>query len=288
VYVIVLCLLIGIAFLPGTARAVTYAVGLSGSVIALLVGITKLADSARQAGQSLLGVSRKNQERAEEAKSNLSEAQAGLDRLRNESAAGLYGFVEERYKTDDYRKYLGMVPLIRRDLQELDRLSREKKDTLGIDRIVLYIDDLDRCPTPQVIKVMEAVNLLFGFPLFVVVIAVDSRWLLRSLAQEYASVFQSPDSDAPTPQDYLEKIIQIPFWIRAMDASGFSRLMDNLSVPPQKPPDSSEPSSSAATRPSSPVPQADMTAPATITTPWARRSCRRERIGGRQRAAGCS
>jgi KAP family P-loop domain len=76
---------------------------------------------------------------------------------------------------------MGMVPLIRHDLEQLSKHTLEEGYTPRLDRIVLYIDDLDRCPTHQVIKVMEAVNLLFGFPLFVVVMAVDSRWLLRSL-----------------------------------------------------------------------------------------------------------
>ena len=59
----------------------------------------------------------------------------------------------------------------------------------SIERIVLYIDDLDRCPSGQVVKVLEAVSLLFGFPLFVVG-AVDSRWLVHSLRHEYAHVFR--------------------------------------------------------------------------------------------------
>lgn len=50
-----------------------------------------------------------------------------------------------------------------------------------IDRIVLYIDDLDRCPEETVVKVLQAVHLLLAFPLFVVVVGVDPRWLLYSL-----------------------------------------------------------------------------------------------------------
>jgi hypothetical protein len=37
----------------------------------------------------------------------------------------------------------------------------------AIDRIVLYVDDLDRCPPPRVVEVLEAVHLLLAGRLFV-------------------------------------------------------------------------------------------------------------------------
>jgi hypothetical protein len=48
-----------------------------------------------------------------------------------------------------------------------------------IDRIVLYIDDLDRCSTETVSQVLDAVHLLLALPLFAVVVGVDPRWLAR-------------------------------------------------------------------------------------------------------------
>ena len=48
-------------------------------------------------------------------------------------------------------------------------------DTRPIERIVLYIDDLDRCPPERVVEVLQAVHLLLAFELFVVVVAVDAR-----------------------------------------------------------------------------------------------------------------
>jgi hypothetical protein len=141
---------------------------------------------------------------------------------------GLYGFVEDRYHAEDYRRYLGMIPLIRGDLKQLARHAAKDQGGPGIERIVLYIDDLDRCAADQVVKVLEAVNLLFVLPLFVVVVAVDSRWLVRSLEEHYPQIFGSGVAAAPSPQDYLEKIIQIPFWLRPMTATGFGQLITQL------------------------------------------------------------
>src|SRR5262245_63527213 len=87
-----------------------------------------------------------------------------------------------------------------------------------IERIVLYIDDLDRCSPEQVVEVLQAVHLLLALELFVVVVGVDPRWLLRALRGEYRAMLtgegSAPDEDEwwqTTPQDYLEKIFNIPF-----------------------------------------------------------------------------
>ena len=41
------------------------------------------------------------------------QARRQLDQLRAEGPGVLYDFVSERYAAEDYRKYLGMLPLIR-------------------------------------------------------------------------------------------------------------------------------------------------------------------------------
>lgn len=92
---------------------------------------------------------------------------------------------------------------------------------LDVDRIVLYIDDLDRCPPDVVVKVLEAVNMLLAFRLFVVVIGVDGRWLEKSLKRTYRSLLDDP-------MEYLEKIVQLPFVLRPMSGVDFGNLVDAL------------------------------------------------------------
>ena len=138
----------------------------------------------------------------------------------------LNDFIAERTGSNDYRSHLGIPAVVRQDLERLSRLIGQQRAGTGCDaphaveRVVLYIDDLDRCPTELVIKVLEAVHLLLAFPLFVVVVAVDSRWLESSLREHYA---QLRDQGA-APADYLEKIFQVPFRVRSLD-SGVRRQM---------------------------------------------------------------
>jgi hypothetical protein len=103
-------------------------------------------------------------------------------------------------------------------------------------RIVLYIDDLDRCPPDRVVQVLQAVHLLLAFPLFVVVVAVDSRWLSQSLHKHYEELLRSKNGSTQTeafnaqatPQDYLEKIFQVPFWVRPLTSMGRAQIVNGL------------------------------------------------------------
>src|SRR5262249_19428778 len=79
-----------------------------------------------------------------------------------------------------------------------------------------------------VVKVLEAVHLLLAFRSFVVVVGVDVRWLENSLLKHYKGQLDGgatkTDSslvfNPASPRDYLEKIFQIPFWLRPLTFSG--------------------------------------------------------------------
>ena len=93
------------------------------------------------------------------------------------SALLLDEFIKSRSGTDEYQKQLGFLALVRRDFERLSDLIAAANEEWrspfkntpppSINRIVLYIDDLDRCKVETVIHVLEAVYLLLAFPLFV-------------------------------------------------------------------------------------------------------------------------
>ena len=166
----------------------------------------------------------------------------------------LTALVERRGRRDSpYRAQLGLMTQIREDFEQMARLlaapagqpsTEPDVDAVGdelprIDRIVVYIDDLDRCPPDRVVQVLEAVQLLLAVPLFVVVVAVDPRWLLRSLTVHYQELFDAANpagtsqdgSWGSTPMQYLEKIFQIPFTLPPVDQTGYTTMIDALTAP---------------------------------------------------------
>ena len=211
-----------------------------------------------------------------EAQTALNEAKAPLAQYgqgAQTSAPGtiLRYFLFEDGDVRDYDKHVGLVSRARRSFEQLDAIvatdregpaARQKKargealtakelaalerfeamqlGEAGLrvpDRIVLYIDDLDRCTHQQVYDVLQAIHLLLAFELFVVVVGVDVRWVEEAVARQFVvSVDDLPDSATAADHeaarrraeterrkraiDYLEKIFQLPFWLRPLSTQG--------------------------------------------------------------------
>jgi Protein kinase domain/KAP family P-loop domain len=165
-------------------------------------------------------------------------AAADMEIAEIQSGHRIRDFIAARAGSSDYQRNLGLISVVRRDLARLSRLvSHPSHDSEAIDRVVLYIDDLDRCPAERVAEVLQAVHLLLAFPLFIVVVGADVQWLLRSLELHYAELIateRAPEVEqdpelalhwSATPQNYLDKIFQIPFSLRPMGPAGFDRLI---------------------------------------------------------------
>ncbi|WIE71593.1 P-loop NTPase fold protein [Curtobacterium sp. MCJR17_020] len=90
-----------------------------------------------------------------------------------------------------------------------DRLRELGDDlTKANQRIVVLVDDLDRCPPDTIVDILEAVHFLTDVQGFVFVLALDYEVLVDAIRLRYPSV------DAAL---FIEKIIQIPFWIPEVD-----------------------------------------------------------------------
>jgi len=78
-------------------------------------------------------------------------------------------------------------------------------------KIVVFIDDLDRCFPNKAIRLLESIKLVLGQRGFIFVLAVDRRILESYLDQRYKRKFGL--DDYRQGQSYLDKIIQLPLWI---------------------------------------------------------------------------
>lgn len=162
-----------------------------------------------------------------------------------------FNFIAKRSGDGVYEKHLGLISTIRRDFQTMTDLfigaNEEKHRQVAtkpgavpevtsletsefrrrfekpLDRIVLYIDDLDRCTDDKVIDVLQAVHLLMAYRLFIVVVGVDKRCVQNALVYrnllQYSQFCKNNDMEFLAqmgisiikPSEYLEKIFQIPF-----------------------------------------------------------------------------
>jgi hypothetical protein len=82
----------------------------------------------------------------------------------------------------------------------------------GIKRVVVLVDDLDRCLPPTVVMTLEAIKLFLSVKKMAFVIATDEALVKAAITKH----FDPSQQGARMAADYLEKIIQIPLTVPAL------------------------------------------------------------------------
>jgi hypothetical protein len=246
------------------ARAASGAVEKVDKVVATVVAqYEKQIDGDEQVGAARASLT-EAQVSAQNAAAALQAARDALARAQVEAAnaslpAQTLQLVSSRIEERSYAKELTTLSVARADLEALSRILRAQRTDAGavngalraVDRVILYIDDLDRCRPEDVVRVLQLVHMLLAFELFVVVVAVDARWVEQALRQSYpwlskgagtpaanAAAITSAGGthiepfEAVTPEDYLEKIFQIAFWLEPMTAGRAASYLTSLVRPP--------------------------------------------------------
>jgi len=128
-----------------------------------------------------------------------------------------------------YEKTFGIVHEVHKDLQLISdaMLNNRQKDIFprGDPRIILFVDDLDRCDQATVVRVIESLQLLVKTKLFVAVLAIDPRYVTLSLEKGYKEVLDPKIS--PTGMDFIEKIIQMPFRLPGVGQNNVDAFVDS-------------------------------------------------------------
>jgi hypothetical protein len=130
--------------------------------------------------------------------------------------------VLEELATDTYVPHRGVIGFAHQDLRRLaDALIRANRDRDPatppvVERIVLYIDDLDRCPPERVVEVIQAVNLLMSMPIFMVVVAADPRWLFHALETVRGDAVDDARQRHRYALSLLDKVFNLVYTMRPL------------------------------------------------------------------------
>lgn len=82
--------------------------------------------------------------------------------------------------------------------------------SVDVERIIVFIDDLDRCSSEKIVEAFETIKLFLNTPETTFVIGADAP----KIEQAIGSVYRVAESTRSTvARDYLEKIVQLPFSI---------------------------------------------------------------------------
>ncbi|HEY5793661.1 MAG TPA: P-loop NTPase fold protein [Bosea sp. (in: a-proteobacteria)] len=238
-------LLVGVA---SASAALLPAIRIVGGLMKSTAGFAEKLDSVtKDKLKQVLASEVQLKEAAAEAKARreaVERAQKALARYVDPASASnpprlLRYVLEDDPETRVFDSHIGLISRARRLFQSVDEIVKEQREKRKAgeqgdidvpDRIVLYIDDLDRCTHAQVYDVLQAIHLLLAFELFVVVVGVDVRWVEEAVARQFAPAPTERSTTATQEErevdrrkraiEYLEKIFQLPFWLRALSTAG--------------------------------------------------------------------
>jgi Cdc6-like AAA superfamily ATPase len=103
-------------------------------------------------------------------------------------------------------------------------------------RVLIVIDDLDRCEPDKAVEVLQAINLLLNFDSFIVCMGIDARVITGAVERHYKDLLGPAGISG---YEYLDKIIQIPFRIPTPSEGDLGRFLETqlgrTPTPPRSP-----------------------------------------------------
>ncbi|GIH95227.1 P-loop NTPase fold protein [Planobispora siamensis] len=99
-------------------------------------------------------------------------------------------------------------------------------------RIVVFVDDLDRCLPANALDLIESMKLFFDLPGFVFVVGVDQDVVERAVQEKFPA-HTRPGANGPgavdrTELEYVKKIFQVPYALPPMTAVQLDDLMRSI------------------------------------------------------------
>lgn len=96
----------------------------------------------------------------------------------------------------------------------------------NVSRIVVFVDDLDRCLPTSALTMLESMKLFFDMPGFVFVVGLDERAVEAAVRTKFATL--PSGSDRQIEREYLKKIFQVPYTLPTMAPRQLGDLLDWL------------------------------------------------------------
>ena len=123
-------------------------------------------------------------------------------------------FLKDAINADDEEKKYEAVREFRKDFEDLIKKSQQG-------RIVVLIDDLDRCLPRHIIENLEAIKLFLDVPRTAFVIAADNFIVSNAIKSEYKDILAAASTDnkedrTEVGNSYMEKFIQLPYKIPSL------------------------------------------------------------------------
>ena len=109
-------------------------------------------------------------------------------------------------------------------LRELQKALDTARTSDPDRRIVIMIDDLDRCLPSKVIDVLESIKVMLDVPGFIFVLALDESTIIKAVDNYYGPGY------GISSKDYVKKLVQVEFRLpplRVSDITEYTRMLQS-------------------------------------------------------------
>ncbi len=131
---------------------------------------------------------------------------------------------EEMEEKMDYLNKLYRESVYYEGLDKIKEQMASIREEHGDYRVVVFIDDLDRCSPVKALEVLESIKLFLDMEGFIFVIGLSHKTVTQLITQAYKLTGISGD-------DYIKKIIQIPIKIPSWSKESIIDLINTTITP---------------------------------------------------------
>jgi hypothetical protein len=140
----------------------------------------------------------------------------------------------------DYKEKIGFIGRLEKDFQRIvDVATIDPESGERVRKLVVFIDDLDRCEPPKAADIIEAINLFLDSEGCVFILGMDSTAVIASIETKYNDLFSAVRREnvmiVSPGRLFLDKIIQIPFQVPRPTSSSIATLVEEILHPVEDP-----------------------------------------------------
>lgn len=134
-----------------------------------------------------------------------------IEKLQTDEGKEIYkAFIKEGKEKG--KNLINAVAEFREDFSKLLEATR-------FQRLVVIIDDLDRCSPERIIENLEAIKLFLNVPKTAFIIGADPRIVKYAIEHKYKNNKEIEEDNNRIVIDYLEKLIQLPYSLPRLSES---------------------------------------------------------------------
>jgi predicted KAP-like P-loop ATPase len=134
-----------------------------------------------------------------------------IEKLQSNEGKEIYkSFIKEG--NEENTTSINAVAEFREDFNDLLKAT-------GFKRLVVIVDDLDRCSPERIIENLEAIKLFLNVPNTAFIIGADPRIVKYAIEYKYKNDKDIEEDNSRIVIDYLEKLIQLPYSLPRLSES---------------------------------------------------------------------